>query len=145
MVRETEDSGMVIAREAFDTMLQHAEAESPCECCGLLLGRSGKIESAFPARNDSQDPSRYKVNPEDHFSAIHSARALGAQVVGVYHSHPHSKATPSATDLAKANYPDYLYVIVSLRSDPFTDGEAGIMGGFWIRDGSVTSVDLRVE
>jgi len=36
-------------------------------------------------------------------------------------------------------------VIVSLRSDPFTDDEAGIMGGFLIRDGSATSVDLRVE
>ena len=88
---------------------------------------------------------RYKVNPEDHFAAIHSARVLGNQVVGVYHSHPHSKATPSATDLAKANYPDYLHLIVSLCSDPFTDGEAGIMGGFWIRDGFVTSVNLRVE
>ena len=31
MARETEDSGMVIVREAFDTILQHAEAESPCE------------------------------------------------------------------------------------------------------------------
>tara|TARA_B100000678_G_scaffold214993_1_gene182305 strand:+ start:1517 stop:1954 length:438 start_codon:yes stop_codon:yes gene_type:complete len=138
-------SSMVIAREAFDAMFRHAIVESPSECCGLLLGVNGKIESALPARNDSNDPSRYRVNPEDHFSAIHAARSLGNSVVGVYHSHPYSEATPSATDLAEASYPDYLYVIVSLHSGTANAIEPGVMGGFWLRDGSATAVELRVD
>lgn len=138
-------SSMVIAREAFNTIFRHAIVERPSECCGLLLGGNGKIESALPARNDSNDHSRYRVNPEDHFSAIHAARSLGNSVVGVYHSHPYSEAMPSATDLAEASYPDYLYVIVSLHSGTANASEPGVMGGFWLRDGSATAVELRVD
>jgi proteasome lid subunit RPN8/RPN11 len=140
-----EVSSMVIARKAFNAIFRHAKAESPCECCGLLLGGNGKIESALPARNDSNDPSRYRVNPEDHFSAIHAARSLGNSVIGVYHSHLHSEAVPSVTDLTEASYPDYLYVIVSLHSGTADAIEPGIMGGFWLRDGSATAVELRVD
>ena len=46
------------------------------------------------------------------------ARARNLDVMGFYHSHPHSGADPSPTDLAEATYPELLYVIVSLASEP---------------------------
>jgi proteasome lid subunit RPN8/RPN11 len=56
------------------------------------------------------------VDPEDHFAAIRSARAAGLAVVGGYHSHPRSVPVPSATDLAEATDPEFLYLIVSLAA-----------------------------
>jgi proteasome lid subunit RPN8/RPN11 len=41
------------------------------------------------------------------------------EVVGFYHSHPHSQAHPSATDLAEADYPEAVHLIVG-----FVDGTA---------------------
>jgi proteasome lid subunit RPN8/RPN11 len=41
----------------------------------------------------------------------------GWELLGIYHSHPHTQAYPSPTDVALAFYPDALYFIVSL-ADP---------------------------
>jgi proteasome lid subunit RPN8/RPN11 len=58
------------------------------------------------------------MDPGDHIRARRQARNRGLDVLGFYHSHPRSPATPSATDRAEAWYPDYLYLIVSLRTVP---------------------------
>ena len=50
--------------------------------------------------------------------ARREARARNLDVLGFYHSHPHSAADPSPTDLAEATYPELLYVIVSLAVKP---------------------------
>jgi proteasome lid subunit RPN8/RPN11 len=42
---------------------------------------------------------------------------IGLDLVGIYHSHTHSPARPSRTDIALAGYPDAHYLIVSLE-DP---------------------------
>jgi proteasome lid subunit RPN8/RPN11 len=94
----------------------HAERAAPAECCGILLGLDSEIVEAFSARNLSDDPGRFLVDPSDHFAARRAARERGLDVVGFYHSHPHSPPEPSATDLAEASYPDSVHLIVSLRS-----------------------------
>jgi|TARA_B100000315_G_scaffold131595_2_gene121145 proteasome lid subunit RPN8/RPN11 len=136
---------VVIVRSAVDEIVRHAKAESPDECCGLLLGNEAKIDTATRARNDSPDPARYRVNPEDHFGAIHAARATGRRVVGVYHSHPRSVASPSPTDLAEASYSEYLYLIVSLSGHDEDAVHTGGLRAYWLRDGRAIVETLRVE
>jgi len=61
----------------------------------------------------------------------------------IVHSHTHSPAVPSPTDIGLAFYPEALYVLVSLDEDhaDATTGEPGIRG--WrILDGSVHEVAL---
>ena len=108
---------MLIERAAVEMVIAHARDEAPDECCGLLLGSATRIERAHRANNLDASPSRFLIDPQDHFDAIRAARAAGRQVVGVYHSHPSTAAAPSATDLADATYTEYAYVIVSLASD----------------------------
>jgi [CysO sulfur-carrier protein]-S-L-cysteine hydrolase len=43
------------------------------------------------------------------------AEARGEQILGVYHSHTHTEAKPSPTDIAQAPDPTWRYVLVSLR------------------------------
>ena len=107
-----------LGRRAHDDLVSHARAAAPAECCGLLLGTGESIVEAVRTRNTAAGPSRFEIDPEDHIAARRSARERGLDVLGFYHSHPRSPATPSATDLAEASYPGHLYLIVSLMADP---------------------------
>jgi proteasome lid subunit RPN8/RPN11 len=107
-----------ITKEASDAIVAHAREALPDECCGLLIGSPALIERAHRARNLDASPTRFLIDPRDHFAAIHAARAIGLDIVGVYHSHPATSATPSPADVSEATYSQYVYVIVSPRIDP---------------------------
>ena len=101
----------------LEAVVAHAREARPAECCGILVGRARDVVDAVRAGNLSVDPNRFLVNPKDHIDARRRARALGLEVVGFYHSHPHSAPEPSAADQAEASYPDHLYLIVSLAGE----------------------------
>ncbi len=104
--------------EVLRAAIAHAREAAPAECCGVLIGAHGDVVEAVRARNAADRPTRFLIDPQDHVRAIREARAQGLEVVGFYHSHPHSAPLPSETDRAEANYPDHLALIVSLASDP---------------------------
>ena len=112
------NSQLRVARQAVERVLAHAREAEPCECCGVLLGAPGEITEAVPTRNLADDPNRFLVDPKEHIDARCEGRRRGLEIVGFYHSHPHSPAVPSATDLAEASYPGHLYAIVSLLDEP---------------------------
>lgn len=122
-------------------MIAHARAEAPDECCGLLVGGGRGIEEAVRARNARASPTAYLVDPRDHFALIRRLRGEpGRAILGAYHSHVGSAAHPSETDLREAHYPDFVYVIVSLR-----DPVAPEVAAFHLRDGSVEAVPLVAD
>jgi proteasome lid subunit RPN8/RPN11 len=119
----------------IDEMLAHAREELPNECCGLIVGRRGVVDSVIRARNVDAAPTRYLIDPQDHFAAMKTARARNLHVIGAYHSHPAGIPAPSPSDIAEASGGrDFLYVIVS----PAT-GEAG---GYFFRNGEVVLAEL---
>ncbi len=95
-------------------LLAHASEEAPRECCGLLVGRGPDIDDAVPSANLDPDPARYRLDPAVHIATNRILRGTGREVVGVYHSHPHSAAVPSPADCREAHYPGFVWVIVSL-------------------------------
>lgn len=108
---------MTLSRRAYDDILAHAREAVPGECCGLLLGSAESVAEAARTRNLSTDPNRFEIDPADHIRTRRSARARGLDLLGFYHSHPRSEATPSASDRAEALYPGFLYAIVGLRAE----------------------------
>ena len=111
-------SALTLSRSVHDAIVSHAREAAPAECCGLLIGAGEAVTETARTRNLSADPNRFEIHPEDHIHSRRAARSRGLEVLGFYHSHPRSPATPSATDLAEASYPGDLYAIVSLRVDP---------------------------
>lgn len=106
---------MRIAASALADILSHAREEAPRECCGLLVGSIDSVIRSVRAANLDASPTRYSIDPADHFRAIRDARTDGLEVVGAYHSHPASGAIPSATDIAEATSgANFVYLIVSL-------------------------------
>ena len=125
-----------ISAAALSAIRAHAERESPRECCGLLVGASAAIDEAIPARNLSANPSRYRIDPQDHITTNRRLRGTPRAVIGAYHSHPHSPAVPSERDLAEAHYPEFVWLIVSLMA-----GEPDYRA-FRIERGSATPVTI---
>jgi proteasome lid subunit RPN8/RPN11 len=127
----------------LDEILDHARAESPRECCGLVGGTVGHAQTVYPARNAAADPLvTYEASPEDLFAAQRSMRERGEQLVAIYHSHPRSAdPKPSATDVRLAYYPSAVYFIVGLG------GEQPIIGAFSISEskGSFEPIEFEIE
>ncbi|OUM94453.1 MAG: hypothetical protein A9Z00_15265 [Thermobacillus sp. ZCTH02-B1] len=112
---------IVIAREAYERLIEACKAAHPLEACGLLLapgGPSDVIDWIRPVRNAHPQPDRaFRFDPEDWVRAWAEARRSRRRIAGFYHSHPASPAAPSAADLdawRRAGSPELTYWIVSL-------------------------------
>jgi [CysO sulfur-carrier protein]-S-L-cysteine hydrolase len=136
---------LTIPSSVAGELLDHARAEVPNEACGLLAGdlAAGRATAFHPARNEEASPLRYNVHPDDLVRVVFGIEDAGQDLVGIFHSHTHTPAVPSATDLRTAQYPDAFYVLVTL-SDP-NAGPAESLRAWRIRDGASTEVELRIE
>jgi proteasome lid subunit RPN8/RPN11 len=127
-----------ISRAAFDDIAAHARQALPVECCGVLIGKAATILEARRTANLADDPNRFLVDPKGHIDARRDARNRGLDVVGFYHSHPHSEPVPSPTDLAEMAYPDCLYLIVRPLADTMK------CGLFRVESSMFVEVELQV-
>lgn len=102
--------------EMLDDVVAHCLAGLPDEACGLLAGHpDGTAVRCVPTRNVAASAKLYTVDPKEHLRADREAEAAGLEIIGVFHSHTHTDAYPSPTDVAQAPDPAWHYVIVSLR------------------------------
>ena len=121
-------------------ILDHVQSEPRDERCGLLAGRDRVITHAFPATNASSNPATsYEIAPREIFDRIREMRAAGLELLGIYHSHPHSPNEPSPRDIAQAYYPDAAYFILS----PSPKAPRPVRA-FAIRDGRVMELQIEI-
>ncbi|MBO9574317.1 MAG: M67 family metallopeptidase [Sphingobium sp.] len=106
---------LIISRAHLDAIAARARAESPHECCGLLLGdgAAGQVRDIRPAANVAAHPRhRFEIDPAVLLAAYKAARAGGPAVIGHYHSHPSGTAQPSETDAQMAETRGEYWLIV---------------------------------
>jgi len=154
---------LTIPRQILDEMVAHARALDPFECCGLLAGKDGKVTQHYRITNtvakDAQaaqvfdaasvkqlsslsETTRaevaYFMDPKEMLAAFKDMRSRDIDLAVIYHSHTHSPAYPSMTDIGLAYYPDAAYVIISLEDKARPDVRA-----FYIKDRRVTPVQFQ--
>ena len=136
-----EHSRIHVPERIQEVMVSHARDCYPEEACGLLAGDpEGRLTMAYPLTNIVHSPVSYVIDPTEHFQTLRHAEANGWELVGVFHSHTHSPAYPSPTDVALAVEPDWLYVLVGMeRMDTLS------VRGFRIRDHQITETTLNVN
>ena len=124
---------LTLAADTYARTVALAYEGYPLEACGLLAGdgASGTVHAFYPCENTAASARVYTVSPRDHLRAERDAVDRGWEIVGVMHSHTHSEAYPSPTDVAQAPDPAWHYVIVSLKRD------APVLRSFRIVDGAV--------
>ena len=136
--------GLTLPVSVAEEMLAHAGSELPNEACGLLAGDllTGRASAFHPARNAEESPLRYDVHPDDLVRIVFGIEDAGEDLVGIFHSHTHTPAVPSPTDLRTAQYPDAFYVLATL-SEPDA-GPAEALRAWRIIGGVSSEVPLRI-
>ena len=107
---------MKIEVETYRSVIRHARAAWPYECCGILLagkGSPGLVSMIMPSANaDREAPeSRYRLDHRVQLLALEIEKSGVAQVAGYYHSHPDADPCFSDQDVQDA-VEGTLYVIV---------------------------------
>ena len=105
-----------------DAIVAHARAEYPNEAAGLIVGDAsaaagGRALRYEATRNKAASPLRYEIDPDDLYRLTVATDDADEVFWGIVHSHTHTPAVPSPTDIGLAFYPDALYLLVSLSED----------------------------
>lgn len=131
---------ITLPRSLINQLLHHAQQSPESEVCGLIGARDGEPVRCYPIANVATTPQRlFAMDPSEQIAALRHMRERDETLFAIYHSHPHSPPRPSATDLAEANYPEALYLIISLQTRGVLE-----MQGFRLRDGLVSEMPLAL-
>ncbi len=108
---------LLLRSEIYEEIVAHCIRGLPAEACGLLSGDpdTATVQRCYLTRNAAASARLYTVDPLDHLRADRDAESRGEQIIGVFHSHTHTDAYPSPTDVEQAPDPSWHYVVVSLR------------------------------
>ena len=89
--------------------------------------------------NQDASPVSYRLDPTEQLKVFTELEDEGWDLLGIFHTHTHSEAYPSETDLKQAFYPEATYLVMSLsdRSNP-------VLRGFTMQDGEVAEREVRV-
>jgi proteasome lid subunit RPN8/RPN11 len=137
-----------LTAEIREAIVAHARAEYPNEACGLIVGDAPAADGGsalrFEAtRNKAASPYRYEIHPEDLLRLTIETDDVDEAFWAIVHSHTHTPAVPSPTDVGLAFYPEALYVLVSLSDDEADHVTGAPSVRAWrILDGEVSEVPL---
>ncbi len=116
----------------------------PLEGCGLLLGspQGDRVARFEPIPNEAASARIYRLDGARYARAALAADRDGLDIIGVMHSHTHTVAYPSPTDVAEADKPlippSWHWVIVSLMG-----GEPELRS-FRILDGGIAEEPVEL-
>ena len=133
---------LTLTAQTWLQILAEAWRTYPLEACGLLVGQpdGGRVEAFLPVTNADASSRVYTLESREYLRAARWADDAGMDLVGVVHSHTHTLAYPSPTDIARAQVPEWHWAIVSLawgepelRSFRIVDGtvseeQVGLLG-----------------
>jgi Predicted metal-dependent protease of the PAD1/JAB1 superfamily len=136
---------MRLTERQYEVIVGHCYDGYPDEACGLLTGRlrgdtepDGRITDAVPCGNAERSARTYTVEPRDMLRVMRDAEARGDDIVGVWHSHTHTDAYPSPTDVRLAVDPAWICAIVSLRDN------VPVLRAYRIRDGVIAEIPIAL-
>jgi [CysO sulfur-carrier protein]-S-L-cysteine hydrolase len=131
-------------------MVEHAVAESPNECCGILGGKFeglrnadhgaagcplAKVDRCFRLINEAASPVEFLSEARSLFQAMRELRDLHLEMLAIYHSHPASDPIPSVKDRQRNYSDDVANLIVSLN------GPKPLIRAWWLTKSSQTEAE----
>ena len=113
--------------------------EFPNESCGVIAAEAGIPVKVYPMANADASPVTYRLDGKEQLRVFEELDERGWDLWAIYHSHTHSEAYPSETDVRLAFYPDSRYLVLSLL-----DREEPVLRCFTIVDGEITEEELVI-
>jgi proteasome lid subunit RPN8/RPN11 len=122
-------------------MVAHAYDGLPNEACGLLGGTRDIGEVFVPCENADRSSRTFSLGPDAWDKVDTRIEGRGLAVLGVVHSHTHTEAYPSPTDIDQAGNPflaGWRWLLVSLRQpEP-------VVRSYVITDGTVVEEQISL-
>ena len=97
-------------------------------------------------KNADASPATYRLDGTEQLRVFDQMEEAGLDLWAIYHSHTHSEAYPSPTDIQRAHYPDgsptypgirYLLLSLEERANP-------VLRSFLFVEGEVTEEELTI-
>jgi proteasome lid subunit RPN8/RPN11 len=130
-----------IPRSIINRLLRLAKNSPDEEICGLISRDRHGFKKCYPVSNTAGDKKRFfTLDPQGQIAAMRLMREHNEELAAIYHSHPATLPLPSPSDVEQHEYPDALYLIISLK----TKGEPEIRG-FYIRGRDIDEVTIGLE
>jgi proteasome lid subunit RPN8/RPN11 len=123
----------------YKEIVEQALREFPNEACGLIAAEADVPVRVYPMTNSDASPATYRFDGKEQLKVFDELDDRGWEIWAIYHSHTHTEAVPSETDVKQAFYPDSRYLILSVA-----DRDAPVLRSFSIRDGEVDEEELIV-
>jgi len=116
---------ILLNQKQIDTLIEHSEKAGISESCAMLLGthndQQWNVKEVFLTRNAHADSeTSFIITPEELLQGYELAEEKQLELVGIFHSHPNSAASPSTVDkkFMKVNG-DIPWIIFSGRNTDF--------------------------
>ncbi len=132
-----------VGKQFANEMISHALEDDPNECCGILAGKDDTVHYAYRITNTAHSPYRYLMDPQEFLNADKDSERNGWEFLAFYHSHTHSPAYPSKTDVRMAldsGWLDIRYVLVSLEDKDSSQIRVFRLGG----DGEIAEGEIDI-
>ena len=123
----------------YKEIVEQALREFPNESCGVIAAADGVPVKVFPMKNADASPVTYRLDGKEQLKVFEAMEDEGWDLWAIFHSHTHSEAYPSETDIRLAFYPESRYILVSLA-----DRENPVIRSFFIREGEVEEEELVI-
>lgn len=137
---------LTISQALVDAIVAHARADHPDEACGVIAGPIGSDTPTrfIPMVNAARSPTFYEFDSVDLLALYREMDDNDEIPVVIYHSHTHTEAYPSRTDISLAGEPEAHYVLVSTRESGNDDGPYEFRS-YRIIDGEVTEEPVTIS
>lgn len=122
-----------------EILINHAQSNFPNESCALLFGTDDSgictVKDVFLAENIEKSPINFIISNEELLLGYKEAEQKKLDVIGIFHSHPHSEAIPSLTDKEFMVGNPVIWVIFSNKHNEFKA---------YILESNVVQVSLKI-
>ena len=112
---------VIMTRQQYDLILEHAQKQAPLEACGLLGGvweeGTKTVAKVYLLTNTDVSAEHFSMDPKEQFAAVKDMRANGWELLGNFHSHPATPSRMSEEDKRLAYDTQTSYLILSLAGD----------------------------
>ncbi|MBK65998.1 MAG: hypothetical protein CL769_03510 [Chloroflexi bacterium] len=112
------NQNIYIPKKIIGEIISHALNNDPNESCGILQGKGSTTTKFHQLKNIHEAPqNRYTIDPVELMNTEKICDEENESIIGIMHSHTHTQAYPSETDVKNAltsGYLEQIYIIVSL-------------------------------